>query len=331
MKTIIVDIYGADAGPVPVIRGALRALELAPDFVLHFVGDRTLVEQEMAAMGADATRVTVSHTTDAITNFDRPTCVFNGRDESSMVMSLLALKNDPDAIGMLSAGNTGALLVGSIVRLGLLADIKSPALCSAIPVCDGKLVALVDCGANMDCRPRELARFALMGDAFMKSRCEMEAPRVGLLSVGREEGKGNRLPLDTYALLKDLPMNFIGNIEGNDVVNDVADVIVTDGFAGNILLKNVEAVGKTALAAIEELLPTADAAQREVLEKLHARLSAAYDFNPRGGATFLGTAKTVVKMHGCATEDTAYSCIDQLLLLERTGFSTRVKEALTYC
>ncbi|MBQ2781126.1 MAG: phosphate acyltransferase, partial [Clostridia bacterium] len=166
---------------------------------------------------------------------------------------------------------------------------------------------------------------------FMKSRCELEAPRVGLLSVGREEGKGNRLTLDTYALLKDLPMNFIGNIEGNDVVNDVADVIVTDGFAGNILLKNVEAVGKTALAAIEELLPTADAAQREVLEKLHARLSAAYDFNPRGGATFLGTAKTVVKMHGCATEDTAYSCVDQLLLLERTGFSTRVKEALTYC
>ena len=327
MKTVLVDIYGADIGPEPIIEGALSALTIDSELQLCFIGEESLIMGQVEKTGADKHRVRVIHTTDFVTNHEPPVCVFKGRDQSSLVLGLQELKNNPDAIGLISPGNTGALLVGSIFRLGLVSGLKSPALCSVMPCCDGKLLALLDCGANMDCTADDLVRYALMGDALMRSLGESDSPRIGLLSVGREDSKGNRLTLEAHGKLTQLPVNFVGNIEGLDVVSGDVEVIVADGFSGNILMKTIEAVGKSAISAAEDAMAQYGDTTG-ALQAVKNRLSNAYDFNPRGGATFLGTEKPVIKMHGSATAFTPYSCIQQLLKMEKAQYRNALITAL---
>ncbi|MBQ4566047.1 MAG: phosphate acyltransferase PlsX [Oscillospiraceae bacterium] len=325
MKKIIIDSFGADAGQEVILRGAAAALKQDPQLHLVLVGKQEEILPVMEAEGISADRYTLKHAEDVIGVEEQPACVFRGRENSSLVMALQLLKEDPDALALLSPGSTGALLVGSIVHLGLLPGLKQPALCSALPCSGREFLCLVDCGANVEAKPRDLVRFARMGDAFMKCLCGMENPRVGLMNVGTEPGKGDEKTKEVYQLLKEQPLNFIGNIEGSDMVSDVADVIVADGFVGNVLLKNTEAVGKAALALVEEQMKKAPS---EALSALHKELLYRYDFNNRGGATFLGTKKTVIKMHGCATAQTVVACIDQALRLTDADFIGKLAQAL---
>lgn len=323
MKKIVIDIYGADAGEMTVINGVVKAFKSGMDFFPVMVGDSALVTRIFENNGIGSDRYETLHTTDFITADEAPSAVFRGRDESSVVMGLLKLKNDPDCTALLSPGCTGALLVGSICRLGLNKGIKYPALASALPCSGDNLICLVDCGANVNCTAADLVNFARMGNVFCKCFCGIENPRVGLMSVGREKGKGSTLTTEAYGRIEELGLNFIGNLEGSDMVSEYADVIVTDGFSGNLLLKCTEASGKAALAAIEELSLDEDTMQRirEVLIKK-------FDFNSRGAATFLGTVKTVVKMHGIADEDTVVASIDQIIRLEKAGFSQYIAEEM---
>lgn len=325
MKKIIIDIFGADAGQEVILRGAAAALKQDLQLHLVLVGKQEEILPVMEAEKISADRYTLKHAEDVIGVEEQPACVFRGRERSSLVMALRLLKEDPDALALLSPGSTGALLVGSIVHLGLLPGLKQPALCSALPCSGREFLCLVDCGANVDAKPKDLVRFARMGDAFMKCLCGMENPRVGLMNVGAEPGKGDEKTKEVYQLLKEQPLNFIGNIEGSDMVSDVADVIVADGFVGNVLLKNTEAVGKAALTMVEEQMKKAPS---EALSALHEELLARYDFNNRGGATFLGTRKTVVKMHGCATAQTVVACIHQALRLTNADFISQLEKAL---
>ena len=328
MKRVIVDIYGADAGHDPVIKGSLRALSDFSDLSLVLVGDPEDIKRAAESVDYDAARTEIVPSDDVITNHDQPSEVFSGRNTSSMVLALERLKSDNDCIGLISAGNTGSLLVGSIFRLGLIKGLKMPALGSLIPIADGKNVLIADCGANLDCTAKQLEEFAVMGNAFFSCVEGVKDPKVGLLSVGREDEKGNRLTKEAFGLISGLGLNFIGNIEGTDPVTGEADVIVTDGFAGNILLKNTEAVGKSAIAAVEEAMAKASDYECRALAEVRDRLKNAFDFNPRGGGTFLGTKKPVVKMHGALNESTARSCIGQIMRLADTGFTERISEAL---
>ncbi len=324
MKKIIVDIYGADFGPVTVIKGVLSALEQYSDIGFILIGNRKIIEEYCETNN----RIEIIETDDFISNDENPQVIFTGRDESSIALGYKRLKEDDDCIGMISAGSTGALLIGSICRLGLLKGLKTPALSSNLPLYNGETICLVDCGANIQCTAKDLARFALMGNAFRQSIKPDVVPKVALLSVGREDEKGTALTKEAFALMKDLPINFIGNAEGNDLVTGYADVIVADGFAGNILLKSTEAAG---IVAKNIVLTMAKQASREddiLIKNITEKLSQTFDFNTRGGATFLGTKKTVIKMHGCATEETVVSCIDQLLRLESANFSEKIKQTL---
>lgn len=325
MKKIIIDIFGADAGQEVILRGAAVALKKDAELHLVLVGKSEEILPVMEAEEIPSDRYTVEHAPDVIGMEEQPSCVFRGRENSSLVMALRLLKEDPECLALLSPGSTGALLVGSIVHLGLLSGLKQPALCSALPCSGRELLCLVDCGANMDTRPKDQVRFARMGSAFMQCLCGIQAPRVGLMNVGTEPGKGDERTKEVYHLLKEQPLNFIGNIEGSDMVTDVADVIVADGFVGNALLKNTEAVGKAALALVEEQMKIAPC---EALTKLHEELLQRYDFNNRGGATFLGTKKPVIKMHGCATAQTVVACVDQALRLSGAGFIEKLSQAL---
>ena len=324
MKKVIIDIYGADNGPEPIIKGALQALELYPDIGVILVGNRQIIEN----FTQESDHIEIIETDDFISNTESPQVVFSGREQSSMVLSFSRLKNDEDCIGMLSAGSTGALLIGSIRHLGLIKGLRTPALSSYLPLFNGNMVCLIDCGANIACTPYDLVRFALMGNAFKECMCPEKKPRVALLSVGKEEGKGNELTLKTYPLLKELPINFIGNMEGSDFVTGYADVVVCDGFAGNIVLKCAESAGLVAKGVVSEIAKRQGKENDELVKAIENYLTLTFDYNSRGGATFLGTEKTLIKMHGCAVENTVVACIDQLLRLEKANFRQKIKTAL---
>jgi glycerol-3-phosphate acyltransferase PlsX len=330
MKKIVIDIYGADNGPAPIIEGALKAVKNYKDFGIIFVGSTGLIEEELKKYDEviDGDKISVIDTSDYITNNDPPPCVLRDRDDSSMVKSLLKLKEDDSCVGMLCAGNTGALFVGSIFKLGLLPGIKTPALSCEVADMTGKRICLLDCGANIECEVKDFAKFALFGDAFMKSVYNIENPRVGLLSVGRESKKGTNKILEAHEMLKTLPINFIGNVEGSDIVTGFADVIVADGFSGNILLKSIESAG---LAARETILKTAKDMGDEnspLIKEISNAIYKNFALNDQGGAVFLGTKKAIVKMHGCANSNTAVACVDLLIRLNKAGFDKYLNDAV---
>ena len=326
MIKIVVDIYGADAGTAPVLEGIAKALKLGIEFFPVLVGQESLIRESLDGTGISRDRYEVMDTDQFIGPCDPPHCIYGGRDDSSMAMAYGRLKSDDSCNALLSAGNTGALLVGSMCRLGLAPKVKFPALLSALPCAGENLLCLVDCGANMDCTPKDLARFAIMGDVFCRSYCGLPTPRVGLMNVGTEPGKGNALAKEAHELISQLPLNFVGNLEGGDMVSGKADVIVTDGFCGNVLLKNTEATGKAALAIVEKVGADMDPA---ILEAIRLALYKTFDFNSQGAATFLGTRKTVVKMHGCANADTTVASLEQILRLEKANFSQAICQAMS--
>ena len=318
---IVIDIYGADCGEKTILSGIALAIKTGRDFYPVIVGDIDTVKSVMSQNGIADDKYTVLHTDKYFENTDLPTAIYGAGDDKSMAMAYDYLKKNDDCKAFMSAGSTGIMLVGAMCRLGLIGSLKFPALCSALPCSVGdNLLTLVDCGANTECTPRDLVRFALMGSAFSKSMCGIDSPRVALMSVGREEGKGNELTKKAYPLLKEADINFIGNAEGSDMVTGFADVIVADGFSGNLLLKAVEAAGKAAMQTVASVCDDAD-----MCEKINTALFKRFDFNSQGAATFLGTKKTVVKMHGAANEDTVVASIDQILRLENGNFIENLK------
>ena len=324
MVKIVVDTLGADAGLEPIVTGIAKALNKNIDFFPVLVGPEQQLKAILDAEGIDPARYEILHAEKYIRNQDPPHCIFGGCDDTSMAMAYGRLKNDCDA--MLSAGSTGALLVGSICRLGLLPGLKFPALISALPCGGENLLNLVDCGANVECTADDLVRFAKMGDVFAKAYCGIESPRVGLMSVGREAQKGNALIQEAHKKIAALDLNFVGNVEGSDMVTDYADVIVADGFSGNLLLKCAESVGKRAMELVEQF---GEGVDRQALDRIKNAIFETFDFNSRGGATFLGPRKTVVKMHGSANADTAVASVEQILRLEKANFSKAMAEMMT--
>ena len=325
MKKIVIDTLGGDNGALPLLCGSARCMKEHSDVFCVFSGDKEEIDKIMGDNSISRDRYTVLNTKECITNSQSPMSVFGGCDNSSMVLALEYLR-DNECAGMISAGNTGALLIGTICRLGLVKGLKRPALSSALPAVDGSYICLVDCGANVDCTANDLCEFAKLGTAFVKSMYGIESPRVALLSTGKEKGKGNKATKEAYALLESSGLNFTGNLEGSDVLLGKADVLACDGYAGNIVLKDTEATGKIAAAMSKRILASL---APESAEKVSKELERNFDFNSRGGATFLGTKKTVVKMHGAANSSTAVSCIEQVLKLSESGFDTAVENALS--
>lgn len=327
MKRIVIDIYGADNGAQPILEGTAKMLAAHPEIGAVLVGSEKLIRASLPSALLKG-RVKIIDTEDFIAAAEHASVIFGGRNESSMALALKALKEDDDCIGMLSAGVTGALMIGSIFRLGLIGDLKCPALSSSLPTVAGSWVCLVDCGANVNCSAKDLARFALMGNAYAQIIYQKESPRVALLSVGREDTKGNNLTLEAFGLINALPINFIGNAEGNDLITGYADVMVADGFSGNIILKSNEASGKVAIKLVEDALAGCAVTEKAAYEKILEKLNYLFELNARGGATFLGTKKPVIKMHGCAVPETVCACAEQLLMLDNADFTRKLETAL---
>ena len=310
MFRIIIDVMGSDNGPEVLVEGALKALSRNDDLVITLVGDGEAINPTLDKIGCDRSRVDVIATNEVVTNYDTPTDAIFKKTGSSLVVSLTTLANSEDAIGLINAGNTGALLAGSL-RYVPAKPLKRPALAAILPAEAGGFTCLVDTGANIDCTASQLLAFAHMGSDFMKEYYNIESPRIGLLSNGTEETKGNRLVKETHALLKaEADLNFIGNVEGNRALSGDCDVLVTDGFAGNQVFKSAEGIAKR---IITDVVRYAKKSGNPEMMKLVGHLLGIYDFSALGGGIILGVGKPVIKARGSANADSIMNTSEMLL------------------
>ena len=294
---IVIDTKGADKGSAEILKGAAAALEAHPALSLLLVGNTAEIAEACASLGMPADRVEILDAPDEITNYDNPAEAIFGKTESSMVKALTTLSAREDLFGMITAGNTGALIAGAIRYLPAKERVR-PALAAVLPAANGGFTCRVDTGATVDCTPPILLHFAHLGAALMKDMYGIENPRVGLLSNGAEPTKGNKLVKETHALLREAnDLNFIGNVEGNTALAGECDVLVADGFAGNQVLKVTEG---TATRIITDIVKYAKRTGNPEIMQLVGHLMATYDISSLGGGIILGCAKPIIKTRGSA-------------------------------
>ncbi len=308
---IILDAMGGDNAPDATIKGAVKAInQIESEVVL--IGNEEIINQKVKefygknAISEISPRLKIHHTLETIEMEDIPTQAIKHKKDSSMVVGFNMLKEGKGDV-FISAGNSGALLTGATLLVGRIKGVDRPALAGILPAYKSRLV-LMDCGANTNCKPINLLQFAQMSSIYLQTTLGVKSPRVGLLNIGTEETKGNELTKESYQLLKEkskeLGVNFIGNVEGREAFLGGVDIIVTDGFTGNIFLKAVEGLGKFVKRTLSESL------KKNLLSKLAAvpslpainRFAKTVDYKEYGGALFLGVKKPVVKAHGSSDE-----------------------------
>jgi phosphate acyltransferase len=247
--TLVLDAMGSDQYPDPEIRAAIDcSIQFGEEILL--VGNEEILKPKFAAASGDKSKVRLVHAPDILEMWDKPVENAKKKPDNSMAVGLRLIKSG-EGQAFISAGNTGGVMFNALRVLGRLPGVQRPGLTTKFPMKNGQCV-LLDIGANADCRPEFLVQFAIMGSIYAEKVLKVNNPRVGLLSNGEESGKGNQLVKDTYHLLEDCGINYIGNVEAKDVFAGAADVVVTDGFTGNVFLKSSEAVGKMLFDIIKE-------------------------------------------------------------------------------
>lgn len=299
MSKIAIDVMGGDNAPVEIIKGCVEASK-ETDSTLILVGDKDIIIKELKKYTYPSNRIKILHASEVVTMEDSPTEVIRRKKDSSMVVGLNLLK-DKKADAFVSAGNTGALLAGGTFIVRRLEGVQRPALASLIPTDKGYSL-LMDCGANTDAKSTYLEQFARMGDIYMRELKGINNPSVGLINIGVEEEKGNTAVKEAYKLLQDSNMNFIGNVEARDISMGDADVLICDGFVGNIVLKQMEGFGLWIFKLLKEELtqnPIRKLGAAIIMPALKG-LKDKFDYSEQGGAPLLGLNGLVVKTHGSA-------------------------------
>ena len=304
---ILIDAMGGDNSPDEIIKGCVQTVdELESEIIL--IGDESKINEKVKEFyGKDSIaevnpKLTVKNASEVISNHESPTEAIRSKKDSSMVVGFKMLK-DGEGDVFISAGSTGAFMAGGLLLVGRIKGIDRPALCPILPSHSGKGFMLIDSGANTNCRPNNLLQFAQMGSVYMKNVKHVENPVVGLLNIGAEEGKGNDLMKETYIKLNENEsINFYGNVEGRYMFDDDVDVVVTDGFTGNVALKTIEGMGLMITKLLKEELTKSwwssflTLLLKPYLKKFKKRM----DYSEYGGALLLGIKKPMVKCHGSA-------------------------------
>ncbi len=327
---IIVDAFGGDNAPGEILLGCVQAAkELGVDILL--TGNRSRIEQEARdlGIGEELQKMEILDCPDMITMEDEPTSLLKAKSESSMAVGFRALSEGKgDAFA--SAGNSGALVVGATMIVKRLKGVKRVAFAPLLPKSQGFFM-LCDGGANAECRPEMLRQFGLMGSAYMKKVMGVEKPRVALANVGTEAHKGDELRLEAYELLRQCPdIFFTGNVEGREIPFDGADVVVADGFTGNLLLKLYEGVAMALMSKVKGVF------EKSLVNKLAAAvvykdmkaLKSSMDYNEYGGAPIMGAAKPVFKIHGSAKASTVKNALRLTRDFTQSGVISDIAKAL---
>lgn len=326
-KNIIVDAFGGDNAPLCNLQGAADAVK-EWDVTITLVGDEDAIRSCAAENGISLDKITIVHTPDVMGMHDTPTEIVKSKRGTSMGVALDMLARG-EGDGLVSAGSTGALLTGATLIVKRIKGIKRPALATLVPTPDGAYL-LLDSGANAECRPEMLMDFAIMGNEYMKRISGIERPRIGLLNVGTEDTKGDALRQETYRLLQDSDLNFVGNVEARDVPAGACDVLVTDGFSGNVVLKLTEGVAVTFFRLIKRTLMSKLKTKIGALliKKDLGGLKKLMDYSEVGGAPFIGVKAPVIKAHGSSNAKAIKNAIYQALLFAESGLIEAVGEAV---
>ncbi len=332
MINIVVDAMGGDNSPLANVEGTVRALNALPDLQITLVGDCEQMKQQLDKLQYDASRLTLLHASEVISCNDKPTEAIRTKKDSSMTKALELLHADENARALVTVGSTGALLAGTVMRVGRIKGVKRPAFCPILPtVVKDRIVAICDSGANVDCDPQWLQQFAVMGSLYLSKAFGVNRPRVALLNVGVEEEKGDALRKETYQLLKDKPeINFVGNMESRDLLSGKFDLVVCDGFAGNVLLKSTEGACLELMRLLKGAMMSSFTSKMGALlvkKKLY-EVKDLMDYNKYGGAVLLGAAKTVVKGHGSSNAESVFHCIEQAYRMETGGLTQAIAQAI---
>ena len=309
---IAVDAHGGDHAPGEVLKGCVAALERHEDLELVVAGDEKTAKDALSKLGADFSRVTVLHTTQVVGMAEPPVSAVKTKKDSSLVRALRAVA-EGEADAFVSAGNTGAVLAGATMIVRRIEGVKRPALAPLIPTSKGTPVLLIDCGANVECRPEHLAQFGLIGSIYMSRVLGAHNPRVGLINNGSEPEKGSELTKAAYGLLREMPLNFLGNIEAREINSGDVDVAVCDGFVGNVVLKLTEGLAVSLFSMMKEefMGDLRSKAGALLLKPAFRRVKAKMDYTEYGGALFLGVNGGVVKAHGSSNAKAFAAAIGQ--------------------
>lgn len=305
---IAVDGMGGDNAPKEIIEGVFKALEKFTDLEIQLFGHQEKMEPYLK----DHERLTVFHCEEKIEAEDDPVRSVRRKKDASMVRMAQAVK-DGTADGCVSAGNTGGLMSAGLFIVGRIDGIDRPALAPTLPTIDAKGFVMLDMGANAEARPEHLVQYAIMGSIYAEKVRGIENPTVGLLNIGTEEKKGNDLTKAAFPLLKEAPVNFIGNVESRDLLNGAADVVVTDGFTGNMVLKTIEGTAMNIFAMVKDVFMSsmktklAAALVKDDMRSLKGML----DYSEYGGAGLFGLKAPVIKAHGSSNSTAFFNAIRQ--------------------
>lgn len=324
---VAVDAMGGDNAPGEIVKGAVQAVQAEKDIKVFLVGRQDAVNAELAKYTYDKEKIEVVHAEEVIEMAEPPVNAIRKKKQSSLVIGMNMIKHQ-EADAIVTAGSTGATLVGGQVLVGRIKGIERPPLAPLVPTEKG-VSLLIDCGANVDARPSHLVQFAQIGSIYMENIVGIKNPRVAILNIGAEEEKGNQLVKETFPLLKECPgINFIGSIEAREIPHGGADVIVCEAFAGNIVLKLYEGVAATLLSKVKEGLMSSLRSKIGALliKPALKQTLKSFDVSQYGGAPLLGLNGLVVKTHGSAKAIDVKNSILQCVTFKQQDINGKIKE-----
>ena len=328
MIKIVVDALGGDNSPQANVLGAVRAVNEINDIHVILAGDEVKINEILNTLSYDKERISIVNAPEVISCDEKPTEAFRQKKNSSLRVSFDLLKSG-EADGLVSIGSTGALLTGGVL-IGRIAGVKRPAFCPILPTVNGGIVSICDSGANVDCDALQLTQFAQMGSLYLKSAFNVENPRVALLNIGLESEKGNAVAKETYQILSnDSSINFVGNMESRDLLTGNYDLIVCDGFSGNVLLKSTEGACLEVMKLFKKVLTKnlKNKIGASLIKKDVYGIKSLMDYNNHGGSVLLGAKKTIVKGHGSSKEGSVFHCIKQAYNMEKNNLNKKIFES----
>lgn len=322
---IAIDAMGGDNAPKAIVEGAMKAVSLFKDIEITLYGKENLINEHLS----NKERISIVHTDTVIEATDEPVRAVRRKKDASMVLMANAVK-DGHADACISAGNTGALMTAGLFIVGRIEGIERPALSPTLPTLDGTGFLMLDVGANVDAKPEHLLQYGMMGSIYVEKVRGVQKPRVGLLNVGTEDKKGNELTKQAFQLLKDSDLNFVGNVEARDLLDGIADVVVTDGFTGNVALKTIEGTALSVFKMLKSALTSnlqsklAAAVLKPKLKEIKVKM----DYSEYGGAGLFGLKAPVIKAHGSSDQNAVYNAIRQAREMVSNNVSQTIQKTV---
>ena len=330
MIKIAVDAMGGDNAPSEIVKGAVEAVSERPDITVCLTGQEDIIKKELEKYTYKKEQIEIVPASEVIETGEPPVNAIRKKKDSSIVVGMNLVKRG-EADGLVSAGSSGAILVGGQVIVGRIKGVERPPLAPLIPTEKG-FSLLIDCGANVDARPSHLVQFAQMGSIYMEHVMGVKRPRVAIVNIGAEEEKGNALVKETFPLLKECPgINFIGSIEAREIPHGGADVIVCEAFVGNVILKLYEGVGATMISMIKKGMMSSLRSKIGALLIKPALKSTlkSFDASQYGGAPLLGLKGLVVKTHGSSKANEVKNSIIQCIAFKEQAISEKIGQCLS--